>query len=112
MTDIYYFSLKDFLANNTLDDDARWFLELEATLEFNPIREYKNVVIEDQYEHNVSLDLETRVQTLLDMIEANKKSKRHDDRYLKTLANRLVVRCREQDRPELENKLINILSLL
>ncbi len=110
MSQLYYFSLKDFLANNTLDDDARWFLELENTIELNPIREYKNVEIsEEPYEHSINLDLETRVPALIEMIEYNKKSKRHDNHYLKTLAIKLKEKCHNQNQLELEQQLDDIL---
>lgn len=111
MEDIILTSVERFVDLHILDDDARFWLELDEIPELNPIREYKNTVIEDPYEHTVSLDLETRVASLINLI-ANAKYSNSNPTYLVKLANRLIMRCREQDKLELELQLLNSLSLL
>jgi hypothetical protein len=95
-SDLVYTSLKNFLDTHSIDDEARWWLEIESTLEFNPIREYKNVVLEDRYEHTVSLDLDTRVRVLTDLFSEAKYNNRINKGYLIKLANSLKSRCRDR----------------
>lgn len=111
MTSFNYLTLQGFIDKNLLDDDARFWIEIFEIPELNPIREYKNIVIEQPYEHTISLDLETRVTSLIDLI-ANAKYNSSNPAYLIKLTNRLIVRCREQNKPELELQLLNALSLL
>ena len=109
MSNLYYFSLKDFLSKNTLDDDTRWFLELEETIELNPIREYKNVVIDEPFIHHINLNLDDRVSTLIKMFEESQKIKRYNNAYLRKLAQRLIVLSWDNDRPDLEEKLLSFI---
>ena len=95
-SDIVYTSLKNFLDTHSIDDEARWWLEIESTLEFNPIREYKNVVLDDRYEHTVSLDLDTRVRVLADLLSESKYNKRINKGYLVKLANSLKEKCKDR----------------
>ena len=106
MNNLQYFSFTKFIDKNTLDDDTRWFLELEETLELNPIREYKNVVIDEPFIHHINLDLDDRVSTLIKMFEENQKIKRYNNAYLRKLAHRLIVLSWDNDRPDLEEKLL------
>ena len=103
---LQYFSLKDFLSKNTLDDDTRWFLELDETIELNPIREYKNVVIDEPFIHHINLNLDDRVEILIRMFEDNQKRRKYNNKYLRKLANRLIVLSWDNDRPDLEEKLL------
>lgn len=106
-SDFVYTSLKNFLDTHSIDDEARWWLEIESTLEFNPIREYKNVVLEDRYEHTVSLDLDTRVRVLTELFSEAQYNKRINKEYLVKLANSLKSRCRDRsDLIENINKLL------
>ena len=111
MTYFNYLTLQGFIDKNLLDDEARFWLELDEIPEMNPIREYKNIVIDEPYEHSVSFDLETRVAVLIELI-ANVKYNRSNPRYLVKLANRLIQKCRETQSPHLELQLLNALSLL
>ena len=95
-SDLVYTSLKNFLDNHSIDDEARWWLEIESTLEFNPIREYKNVVLEDRYEHTISLDLDTRVRVLADLFKEAKYNSRVNKVYLTKLANSLKEKCKDR----------------
>jgi hypothetical protein len=98
-SDLVYTSLKNFLDTHSIDDEARWWLEIESTLEFNPIREYKNVVLEDRYEHTVSLDLDTRVKVLIELFKEAKYNKRINKTYLGKMTLALRAKCK--DRPDL-----------
>lgn len=111
MTSFNYLTLQGFIDKNLLDEDARFWVELYETPELNPIRDYKNTVIENHYEHAVSLDLETRVSSLIDLI-VNAKYNNSNPKYLVKLANILIEKCREQDELELELRLLNAVSLL
>lgn len=50
-----------------LDDDTRFWVELYETIELNPIREFKNVIIETPYENKISLDLDTRIKAIIEL---------------------------------------------
>ena len=111
MSEIYDTSLKRFLENNTIDDDARWFLELESTLELNPIRDYKNEMGDnwDSYEHSVILDLPNRIRIYKDLVESGLKSGRLNKRYAAILGNRLLEKCSDDESKSL---LVSIIKLL
>lgn len=111
MTYLNYLTLHGFVDKNMLDDDARFWIELYEIPELNPIREYKNDVIEDPYQHTVSLDLYTRTVALTDLI-VNAKYDNSNPAYLVKLANNLIARCRECHRHDLEYDILNSLSLL
>ncbi len=111
MNSFNYLTLQGFIDKNLLDDDTRFWIELDQCIELNPIREYKNIVIEDPYEHTVSLDLNTRVIALIDLI-TNAKYNNSNTSYLIKLTNKLIERCREQNRNDLELQLLNALSLI
>ena len=111
MTYLNYLTLQGFVDKNLLDDDARFWIELYDIPELNPIREYKNTIIEEPYQHTVSLDLETRTESLIDLI-TNSGYNNSNPRYLVKLANRLIVKCRENTRQDLEYKILESLLLL
>lgn len=111
MEELILTSIERFVDLNILDDEARFWLELDEIPELNPIREYKNIVIDEPYEHSISFDLETRVAVLIELI-TNVKYNRSNPRYLVKLANRLIQKCRETQSPHLELQLLNALSLL
>lgn len=111
MEDIILTSVERFVDLHILDDDARFWLELDEIPELNPIREYKNTIIEEPYQHTVSLDLETRTKSLVDLI-TNSGYNNSNPRYLVKLANRLIIKCRENGRQDLEYKILESLLLL
>ena len=57
-----------------LDDDTRFWVELYETIELNPIREFKNVIIEIPYENKVSLDLDTRISAIIELLGSKKSN--------------------------------------
>lgn len=80
-----------------LDDDTKFWVELYEIPEMNPIREYKGIIIEDPYEHTVSLDLDTRVSSIFELFESKKSNKL----YIIKLANRLLENCINNGRLDL-----------
>ncbi len=101
MVTFNYLTLSSFVDKNLLDDDARWWIELFEIPEMNPIREYKYTIIEEPYQNTVSLDLDTRVRVLLDLIEDAKHNKNCNKAYLKKLTNYLVEKCSKCNRIDL-----------
>ena len=51
------------------------------------------MVLEDRYEHTVSLDLDTRVKVLVDLFSEAKYNRRINKGYLIKLANSLKRKC-------------------
>ena len=79
-----------------LDDQTRFWQEIDELPELNPIRDYK-VVIDVHYENKVSLDLDTRVKAILTLFE----SKRSDKFYILEMAINLRNKCIKADRTDL-----------
>lgn len=102
-----YLTLQSFIDKNFLDDDARWWIELWQTPELNPIRKYTFDVIEEPYQHNVSLDLDVRVRVLLELINDAEYNKRCNKTYLKKLVARLQKSCVRANRTDLVEILNN-----
>jgi len=93
-----YFSLRNFLDKHALDEETRWWFELEQdNPELNPIQEYKNIIIELPYENKVSYDLETRVISLVDLFNG----KRSNKKYLMKMLIKLQDKCEQEGRSDL-----------
>jgi hypothetical protein len=101
MNELQYLSLKGYLDKYTLDDDIKFWLELDQVIELNPIREYKNIIIEEPYEHTVKLDLDTRTSSLINLIKKSKYNKRLNANYLCSMAIRLQEKASKVDRLDL-----------
>lgn len=86
-----------------LDDDTRFWIELYETIELNPIREFKNVIIETPYENKVSLDLDTRIKAIIELLGSKKSNKF----YIMGMANKLRNKCIKENRYDLIETLDN-----
>lgn len=91
-----HFLSRNQLDRFVLDDDVRFWVELDDIIELNPIRDYK-VIIDVRYENKVSLDLDTRVKAILDLFE----SKRSDKFYVLEMAINLRNKCIQANRQDL-----------
>lgn len=80
-----------------LDDDTRFWVELYETIELNPIREFKNVIIETPYENKISLDLDTRIKAMIELLGSKKSNKF----YIMGMANKLRNKCINENRYDL-----------
>ena len=80
-----------------LDDDTRFWVELYETIELNPIREFKNIIIEIPYENKVSLDLDTRISAIIELLG----SKKSNIFYVMGMAERLRDKCIKENRYDL-----------
>lgn len=80
-----------------LDDDTRFWVELYETIELNPIREFKNVIIETPYENKVSLDLDTRIRAIIELLGSEKSNKF----YIMRMATKLRNKCINENRYDL-----------
>ena len=86
-----------------LDDDTRFWVELYETIELNPIREFKNVIIETPYENKVSIDLDTRIKAIIELLGSKKSNKF----YIMGMANKLRNKCIKENRYDLIETLDN-----
>ena len=86
-----------------LDDDTRFWVELYDTIELNPIREFKNVIIEIPYENKVSLDLDTRISAIIELLG----SKKSNIFYVMEMAAKLRDKCIKENRYDLIETLDN-----
>jgi len=80
-----------------LDDDTRFWIELYETIELNPIREFKNVIIETPYENKISLDLDTRIKAIIELLGSKKSNKF----YIMGMVNKLRNKCIKENRYDL-----------
>lgn len=97
MNNLILTSTERFMDLYSIDDDARFWLDLDEVPELNPIREYKNIVIEVPYESVVSYDLEIRVKAMVKLFD----SKRSNKKYLMKMLTKLQGKCRQEDRLDL-----------
>lgn len=97
MENLILTSIERFVDLHIIDDEARFWLELDEIPELNPIREYKNIVIEVPYESTVSYDLETRTASLIKLFD----SKRSNKKYLIKMLIRLQDKCEQEGRSDL-----------
>lgn len=95
------FFSRNQLDKYALDDDTRFWIELYEPIELNPIREFKNVVIDVPYENKVSLDLDTRIFAIIDLLDSKKTNKY----YILKLSDRLREKCINENRQDLVEKL-------
>lgn len=84
-----------------LDDDVRFWLELDEQIELYPIRDFKCEVNDTPYEHHVSLDLDTRVLAMNEMFN----NKHLNIRYVIRSAYLLREKCIKAEREDLVNRL-------
>lgn len=102
MTSFNYLTLKGFLDKNTLDDDVRFWIQLDEVIELNPIRDYHMELCDDsKYVHTIKLDLDTRVSTLIELFKNAKYNKRINKPYLLKLFKSLRERCITSNRYDL-----------
>ena len=97
------FFSRNQLDKYALDDDTRFWVELYETIELNPIREFKNVIIETPYENKVSLDLDTRIKAIIELLGSKKSNKF----YIMGMANKLRNKCIKENRYDLIETLDN-----
>lgn len=95
------FFSRNQLDKYALDDDTRFWIELYEPIELNPIREFKNIVIDTPYENTVSLDLDTRIFAIIDLLNSKKTNKY----YILKLSARLREKCINENRQDLIEKL-------
>lgn len=105
MNELQYLSLRGYLDKYTLDDDIKFWIELDSIIELNPIREYKNIIIEEPYEHTVKLDLNTRTFAIINLINNCKYNKKLNKAYLLSMAINLRERALDAGREDLANSL-------
>jgi hypothetical protein len=97
-----YLTLQGFLDKNILDEDVRFWIQLDEVIELNPIRDYHIELHDDsRYVHTVKLDLDTRVSALIELFKNAKYSKRINKPYLLKLFKLLRERCIENTRYDL-----------
>jgi hypothetical protein len=105
-----YFS-KEFLDKNCLDDDARFWVGLYEQIELNPIRDYTfEIPDEDSYHHTISLDLDTRVSALLDLVKQSEYNKRINKFYLIKQIDRMIEKCIKNEREDLVELIESIIT--
>jgi hypothetical protein len=89
---------KNLLDKYSLDDDTKFWIELDEIIELYPIRDY-NLESEPlkRYQNVVSMDLDTRVLAMKELF----KFSGSNYNYLVDLSNKLKEKCINDDRYDL-----------